>query len=71
MEDEWLLKAGTDRVKGSEMLLVRINWSLLCACALRIPPPITLVKKIDRVKYMKIHYLNDFNDLNVCGSQGS
>ena len=54
MEDEWLLKAGPDRVKGPQILLVRIKCSVLCACAIRIPHPVTLVKKIDHVKYMKI-----------------
>ena len=35
MEDEWLLKAGPDRVKGPLMLLVRNHHSVPCACAVR------------------------------------
>ena len=42
MEDEWLLKAGPDRVKGPLMLLVRNHHSVPCACAVRevtfLPP---------------------------------
>ena len=47
------------------MLLVRIDYSVLCACALSIPHPITFGQKIDRVKYMKIVCLN------VCGLRGT
>ena len=43
---EWLLKAGPERVKGPQMLLARINYSVLCACAQSIPRPITFGKKI-------------------------